>query len=298
MADVQQRSSWLLGLGLAAALVVPALCNAQTASSAAPAAAVDQAARALLPAKNKSSGTLEVATSLQWPPFDFKTADGQPDGLDIRLMRALAARLGLTPNFTDVKFPAIVPGVSTGRFDAGVDQLAETPERLKIVQYVDYYKGGLGLLVRHGVTDVTIAHLCGRTLCLTQGSSQVAVAQRISDQCVAAKDKPITLQYFPDSADTYLAVANGRGDGFLTDRAVGVYVAQRNDKLSMTQGTLAGTTSLAGIVIAKDNAELAAAFRRALEDMVRDGSYEKILDQFGVADAALTLEEVQKGGAK
>lgn len=284
MAHGSRRKLNLMGVALVASLF-SLTCRAQ---------GVDPAARAALPDKIRQSGTLEVATSLQWPPFDFKSESGQPDGIDIRLATALAKRLGLTPRFTDVKFPAIVPGVSTGRFDIGVDQLAETPERQKVVQFVDYYGSALGLLVRNGTTRIDVTHLCGRTLALTQGSSQVAVAQHLSAQCTASGEKPIALLYYPDSADTYLAVANGRGDGFLTDQAVGVYIARQNNKLAMTPGTLRDTRSLAGIVIAKDNDQLAKALRLALLDMMHDGSYRKLLAEYGVADAALSPAEVEK----
>jgi polar amino acid transport system substrate-binding protein len=274
----------LVGLILIASLVSLA-CRAQE---------IDPAARAALPEKNKQSGVLEVATSLQWPPFDFKSESGQPDGIDLRLVTALAKRLSLTPKFTDVKFPAIVPGVATGRFDIGVDQLAETPERQKVVQFVDYYGSALGLLVRKGTMGIDVTQLCGHTLALTQGSSQVAVAQRVSAQCVADGKKAIGLLYYPDSADTYMAVANGRGDGFLTDQAVGVYIARQNDKLEMLPGTLQGTRSLAGIVIAKDNNALAKALRLALLDMMHDGSYQKLLAEYGVADASLTPTDLEE----
>lgn len=286
MTNARRRARLLrvtLGLVLAAWLL-PAASWAQ---------GVDAAARAALPDKNRQSGTLEVATSLQWPPFDFKTDDGKPDGLDIRLVTALAARLGLKTNFTDVKFPAIVPGVQTGRFDIGVDELNATPERRKVVQFVAYYRGGLGLLVRQDSHGLSVSQLCGLTLALTQGSSQVAVAQRASQNCVAAGKKPNSFQYFPDSADTYMAVANGRGDGFLTDRAVGVYVARHNGKLTMTEGTLADTRDVSGIVIAKDNDKLAEAIRLALLSMLKDGSYQKLLNDYGVGSAALSQSDVQ-----
>jgi polar amino acid transport system substrate-binding protein len=255
--------------------------------------AVDRVARADLPAKIKQSGVLQVATSLQWPPFDYKSDAGQPDGIDIRLVKAIAERLGLKPEFTDVKFPSIVPGVSTGRFDIGVDQLAETPARAKVVQFVAYYGSALGLLVRQGST-VNLHTLCGHTLALTQGSSQVAVAQHLSDECESHHEKPISMLYYPDSADTYIAVANGRGDGFLTDTAVGVYIVRHNGKLTMTPGSLPETRSLAGIVINKENTELANAVRLALVETMRDGTYKKILAEYGVADAALTPSEVHK----
>jgi polar amino acid transport system substrate-binding protein len=285
-----------LMLSVGAVLLVLANSSAPLAQQSSSGAGVDPAAEAALPASVKSAGILRVATSLQWPPFDFKAEDGQPDGIDIRLVKAIAKKLGLTPEFTDVKFPTIVPGVSDGRFDIGVDQLAETPERRKIADFVRSYKCGLGLLVRQGTTGIDINHLCGHTLALTQGSSQVAVAQRISDECVKNGHKGIEFLFFPNSADTYLAVANGRGDGFLTDKAVGIYIAQHNNKLHMLPEILAGTESVAGIVIAKNNSELAKAVRLALVSLIRDGTYKQVLDQFGVADSGLTEAEVQASG--
>lgn len=281
------RQGRLPGLLIGATLLAGLLSPSSSAQG------TDAAARAALPDKNLQSGTLDVATSLQWPPFDFKTDDGKPDGLDIRLVTAIAERLGLKPAFTDVKFPAIVPGVQTGRFDIGVDELNATTERRKIVQFVPYYRGGLGLLVRQDSNGLSVSQLCGLTLALTQGSSQVAVAQRESEKCVAAGKKPISMQYFPDSADTYMAVANGRGDGFLTDRAVGVYVAQHNGKLTMTEGTLPDTRDVSGIVVAKDNDKLANAIRLALLGMLKDGSYQKLLDHYGVGTAALNEADLQ-----
>ena len=111
---------------------------------------VNDAARAALPAAIRQAGVLKVATALQWPPFDFQGPDGTPQGLDIDLVRALAARLGLSPEFTDVKFPAITPAVGNGRFDIGVDEIDDTPERRQTVQLVDYYVAGVQLLVRPG----------------------------------------------------------------------------------------------------------------------------------------------------
>ena len=255
--------------------------------------AVVTAARDALPEAIKQAGALRLATSLQWPPFDYTNGKGDAEGIDIDLIRLIAEKLGLRLELTNVKFPSIVPGVTTGRFDVGMDQLARTPEREKVAQFVVYFRSSLGLLVRKGVTGVDVHHLCGRTLALTQGSSQVAVAQRLSDACVKAGNKAIGFLFFPTSADTYLAVSNGRGDGFLTGEAVGVYIADHDDKLHMTREILPETSDLAGIVIAKGNDQLATALRLALVSAIEDGSYAKILTQYGAEDGALTVAEVR-----
>ncbi len=200
----------LFGLAL---MIIASPASAQT---------VVDAARAALPEATRASGVLKVATSLQWPPFAFAAPGGGPDGIDIRLVRLLAAKLGLRPGFDDIKFPSIVPGVAAGRYDIGVDQIGHTEERAKVAGFVDYYASGYGLLVRQGsASGLDVNHLCGRTLAVTQGSAQVAVAAQLSANCVKAGEAAIATLIFPDSADTYLAVANGRGDGFLADRRHG-----------------------------------------------------------------------------
>jgi polar amino acid transport system substrate-binding protein len=250
-------------------------------------------ARAALPASVRDAGVLKVATSLQWPPFDYKAENGQPDGIDIRLVTLLAGKLGLRPDFTDVKFPAIVPGVANGRFDIGVDQIGVTPERLKAVDFLNYYNSGYGLLVRAGAAGLDASDLCGHTLVLTQGSAQVGLADQLSAACTQAGKKPIAMLNFPDSADTYLALANGRGDGFLSDPAVGAYIARGNPKLTMTTGTLPGHSLISGIVIARGNTALRQALLLALESAVADGSYSKLLDDFSASQGALTLEQIR-----
>lgn len=261
---------------------------------AAPASAqIVDAARAALPASVRAAGVLRVATSLQWPPFDFTTENGAPDGIDIRLMKLLAEKLGLRAQIEDLKFPAIVPGVASGRFDAGVDQINITAERAKVADFVPYSQDGIGLLVRKGTTGIDINDLCGRTLVLTQGSAQVGIADKLSAKCVAAGQKPIAFLNYPNSADTYLALANGRGDGFLIGKASGVNIARGNDKLAMLPATLANSLSVSGIVVAKGNTAMHEALRLALESAVADGSYRKILDDFDVPDEALTVEQIR-----
>lgn len=290
MMKTGNRGSWIGGLGLAIGLALLGLWGAQNTAAAAD---VVQEARAALPDNVRKVGMLRIATSLQWPPFGYKNDKGDAEGIDIDLLKLLAAKLGLTVDLTDVKFPTIIPGVSTGRFDLGANQMARTAEREKVAQFVVYFRSKMGLLVRKGVTDVDVDHLCGRTLALTQGSSQVAVAQRLSDNCVKGGKKEIGFLFYPNSADTYLAVGNGRGDGFLTGQAVGAYIAKHNDKLHMTKSTLADTASIAGIVVDKGNDQLAKAVRLALESAIKDGSYRKILEKYSAADGALTINEVR-----
>jgi polar amino acid transport system substrate-binding protein len=272
-------------------LLATALLLAPIAARAA--AQVAEAARAALPESVRAAGVLKVATSLQWPPYAFTSEAGTPDGIDIRLVRLLAEKLGLRAEIEDVKFPAIVPGVSSGRYDVGLNQINITAERAKIVDFVPYSQDGMGLLIRRGTPALDVNDLCGRTLDLTQGSAQIGIAERLSADCTKSGKQAITFQMYPNSADTYLALANGRGDCFMIGRASGVYIAQKNDKLELTKPILANFNTISGIVIAKGNKPMQDAIRLALEAALQDGSYQRILNEFGVPDGALTLEQIR-----
>lgn len=61
----------------------------------------------------------------------------------------------------------------------------------------------------------------------------------------------------------------------------------------MTATTLPGLNTVSGIVIAKGNTALHEALPFALESALADGSYAKIMADFGVPDGALTVEQIR-----
>jgi polar amino acid transport system substrate-binding protein len=242
-----------------------------------------------LPPSIKSSGVLKVATNYGWPPFDFKGSNGKGQGLDVDLVSAIAKQLGVKAEFTNLDFSSIIPSVANGRFDVAANEFSDIASRHKVVQFVDYFRAGLGVLVRKDYKgDISPTNLCGHTLSLTTGSSQVETAQAISKKCVAAGKKPIKFVMFSDSAPTILAVANGRAEAFLTDVAVGVYLTRTSNKtLKELPGTVPGSEQNAGIVIAKDNTQLAKAIQKALQALMKNGQYHKLLVKWGVPNQGL-----------
>ncbi|WP_320176571.1 transporter substrate-binding domain-containing protein [Roseovarius pacificus] len=254
---------------------------------------VVEEARAALPAEMRDSGILRVATNFSWPPFAYKDESGKETGIDIELVKLLAAKLGLEPEYEDLKFPSIIPGVSNGRYDVGVNQFGITAERQEVAQFLPYFDTGFSLLVPEGKTEIDINNLCGKTIVITQGSALVSVVQDRSDKCVAAGDPEINLIFFKNTADTLLALTNGRGDGFVTARPVGIYISETSEGLDVASGTLEDYNSINGIALGKDRNDLFDALFLALKSAIEDGSYSEVLGMFDSADGGLSLEQVE-----
>lgn len=257
------------------------------ASSPLRAQEVVETARDLLPADVRASGTLQVAGPMIWPPYNWIDENQQYTGWEVELVRIIAAKLGLEPSFSDIKFATVIPSIESGRYDLAVGQLGITAARTEIVDFVPNSFSRLGMLVGNGHEDLDVNNLCGHELALTLGSTQTAVVDSLSQKCVAEGKPAIEINEFPDTANSYLAVANGRAEGFILTGAVAAHIASQNPALAASPTRVEGYESVSGLMISKGRPEFRAALVAAFESAMEDGSYVAVLEKYGVSDIAV-----------
>ena len=121
------RHGALLGLVLVVALTA-AGCGEKsdtgggsTGTTAGAAPAVDEALAAKVPDAVKSDGKIVIGTDSSYPPNEFLDTDGKTVvGWDVDLFNAVAAKLGLKTEYESAVFDAIIPGLQSGKYEAGV----------------------------------------------------------------------------------------------------------------------------------------------------------------------------------
>src|SRR6266542_1917058 len=75
-------------------------------------------------------GKLLIGTDSTYAPSEFLDTDGKTViGFDVDLFNAVAAKLGLTTQWTSAKFDAIIPGVESGKYEVGVSSFTINDER-------------------------------------------------------------------------------------------------------------------------------------------------------------------------
>lgn len=222
--------------------------------------------------KTITPGTLTVGTTSDSKPNAY-IENGQFKGFDLDLTRAIAAKLNLKVEFSAIDFPGLFPAVASGRFDMGAASTAGTVERQKIVDFSDGYLGGyLGVLTKKtsGITKDN-ASTNGKRLGLLQGSIQEAYAKKFLPGA--------TLVMFPDNNSGVSALESGRIDAYFLDYVVGTdYMAQHAD---LTQPIALPAFDLpAAFPMKKGNTALEAAVNKALVEVVKDGTWLKLYDQY------------------
>jgi polar amino acid transport system substrate-binding protein len=256
-----------------------------TGNSAGSGIAKDDAAAKLLPADIAKSGKLVVGTDPTYAPNEYKDESGKPIGWGIEIAAGIAGKLGLTPEYQVSKFDNIIPSVTGGKADIGESSFTDTVEREKQVDFVNYYTAGIQWASAKG-KDVDPDNACGLKVAVqatTYEDTDEVPAK--SDACVAAGKAAIDKLKFDTQDAATNAVVLGQADALSADSPVTLYaIAQTKGKLQPAGKSF--DVAPYGIVV-KKGSELTKAIQAAVQSMVDDGSYKKILDKWGVADGGI-----------
>lgn len=247
---------------------------------------VDDAAVALLPAAVKDSGVLRIGTDAEYPPNEYKDANGNPVGWGVDLADAISAKLGLEPKWEILGFDSIIPRIQEGALDMGSSSFTDTLERQKSVDFVNFLNAGSQWVGQAG-SDVDPDDACGLTIAVQATTVQETdELPAKSEACVAAGKDPIDVLKFDGQPEVTQAVVDGRAAAFSADLPVSVdAVAQLDGKLE-TVGEMFDAAPY-GFATQKDS-DMTKAVQAALQSLMDDGTYLEILTSAGFESGALT----------
>lgn len=252
----------------------------------------DPALKSLLPADILKRGYIVAGTNPNTPPTTFYKEDNKTlAGREIDIMNAVGERLGIAVQWRDTGgFDNIIPGLKTGRYDVALSNINATPARLKQIDFVGYYSASLlGIISRKdaGVTPFkSLNDVCGKEVGAGSGTTQVTRLEEASKACETAGKPPIRVAIFPDRPAGVQAVVSGRVPFFLGPYEGLLWQTKVIKPLTMT-GEI--TVSDAPVSVAFPKASpLEPAVQAALNSLIKDGSYRKILDNWGIGFGAVT----------
>lgn len=295
------------GLALAVGL---SACSAEATPPAGagtlPAVDVDPAAAAALPESYKKAGVIKVASDIPYPPMEMFDENQQLTGLDYDLAQALGGKLGVRLELQTQAFDSIIPSLQSGKNDIIMSGMNDTAERQQTLDFVDYFHAGFSILVPEGNPEkiTTVLDLCGRNVAVQKATVQAEILRGYDQQCVDKGSGPIKVSELPLETDVQTAVRSGKADADVVDSAVAAYAAK-----TAGNGTIfdivkdpanpAGYSPVySGIGVLKEDAGLSKALLAALQSLIADGSYDKILAKYDLSDYTVKEAGINLGGTE
>jgi polar amino acid transport system substrate-binding protein len=241
-------------------------------------------------------GVISVGSDIAYAPIEFFEEGTQNAvGLDIDIMNAMAEVLGVEAEFTQVAdFAAIVEDVQSRRYDAVMSAISITSERQAEIDMIPYFGPvGTGILVAAGNPEGIAGpeDLCGKAISAQVGTIQVEQIEGGEDyegiNTTTCADNPATLTTFPDNPTAVQELTLGRVVASLSDDPVAQYSALQSDGELEVAVTRFPDAAEYGIGINKESTELRSVLEDALEQIIADGTYADILEEWGQTDFAI-----------
>lgn len=219
------------------------------------------------PAKAK---VLKVGAEMTFPPFEFQE-EGNKEyvGFDMDLAKAVAKQMGYELEVQNIGFDGLIPALEAGNIDMIVSGMSITEERSKKVAFSKpYYKSGLSIVVKSDNNSITsFKDLEGKKIAVQIGTTGAEEARKIKDA---------NVREYNSNSEAYMELKAGGVDAVVNDLPVNqYYLVTSGEKNAKLVGDVMNAEEY-GMAVTKKNTELIEKVNKALDELKKNGEYEKI----------------------
>ncbi|QJW45589.1 basic amino acid ABC transporter substrate-binding protein [bacterium BFN5] len=219
---------------------------------------------------------LKVGAETTFPPFEFQDETSKDYvGFDIDLAKAIGKQIGYEVQIQNIGFDGLIPALDAGNIDMIASAMSITDERAKKVNFSNpYYKSGLSIVVNSSNNSInSFKDLEGKRIAVQIGTTSAEEARKI---------KNAQVREFNSNSEAYMELKNNGVDAVVNDLPVNAYyLTKTGAKDAKLVGEVANSEDY-GLATAKKNTELNEKINKALDELKKNGEYDKIyLKWFG-----------------
>ncbi|MET7439651.1 ABC transporter substrate-binding protein [Streptomyces sp. NPDC005496] len=261
-----------------------------------------------LPQAIRDKGVIKVGSDIAYAPVEFKDDSGKTVGIDPDLADALGKQLGVKFEFENGTFDTLLTGLRSKRYDMAMSAMTDTKDRQegidsetgkKVgegVDFIDYFTAGVSIYTPKGKTQgiKTWSDLCGKKIALQRGTVSEDLAKAESKKCTGGKK--ITIEAYDNDQQAQTRLRAGGADAGSSDFPVAAYAVKTSG--GGKDFEIVGDQVEAapyGIAVAKSSTQLRDALKAALDAIIKDGSYDKVISKWGVDAGAVKSAEINGG---
>ena len=262
---------------LAASLGLAGCSGGASSSSSSSSASSSSAAEEATEVTLLNDGQLTIITSPDYPPFE-NIENGELEGFEIDLAKAVAEQMGLEPNFVQMQFDTIIPAITAGgQGDVGMSGFSVDPDRAKEIDFTESYyidDQAVAVMQNSGITEenaATALNAAGMIIAVQTGTTGEAYVQ--------ATFPNAPVQGYGNSTDCFAAMQSGQANAVGTNHAV----VQRMIDTAYGDAQIVievATGEEYAAVVAQDNPELTKQINEALKALEENGTIEELTNKW------------------
>lgn len=226
----------------------------------------------------QAAGSIKFGTEGTYPPYTYHDASGKLVGFDVDIARAVAAKMGVKPEFVEGRWDGLIAGLSAKRYDAVINQVGITPERQAKFAFSDpYITSKAVLIVRDNNAQIkSFADLRDQKAAQSLTSNYAKLAQKYGAELVPTDGFNQSLEL----------VISGRAAATLNDNLSYLDFRQHKPNAPLKVVAVAEQGADSAILVRKDQPQLVQALNQALSEIRADGTYHTISQRYFGSDVS------------
>ncbi|MBE6719564.1 MAG: transporter substrate-binding domain-containing protein [Ruminococcaceae bacterium] len=225
----------------------------------------------------EEGGTLTMATNAEFPPYEF-VEGGEIVGIDAEIAQAIADKLGMELKIENVEFSSVLAGVQSGKYDMGMAGITVTPEREEAGIFSNSYAKGVQVVIVNEDSGITsVDDILDKKLKVgvqTSTTGDIYASDTVENGGFGEEN----VVKYDNGAVAVQALKSGKVGCVIIDNEPAKSYVAANEGLKILETAYADEDY--AIYFSKDDTELRDKVNKALEELIADGTVEKIVNKY------------------
>lgn len=211
---------------------------------------------------------LIVAGDRNLPPYEYVDDNGDYNGFNVDVMRAIALEMGFQITILPMEWESAQKALIEGRVDA-IQGMRRTAEREDIYDFSDrYFDNSYSIFAPNNSFIKSLDGLIDKTVAAQRGDASYQLLRKIQG---------VTIVFVPDQRRAIELVSRGEVDAAVGNTLTGIYFINSlglNDQVDIAVTDLNPSTY--GIAVRHGDLSLLGQLNQGLTDVKNSGTYDKI----------------------
>lgn len=219
-----------------------------------------------------ADGVLTVGTNAEFPPFEYVGDDGEPDGFDMALVKAIGEKMGVEVQIENMEFASLVSSIGS-KIDIAAAGMTVTDERKETVDFTNSYYEAVQYVILPADSEIATADdLKDKTIGVQLGTTGDFIAEELTSN----------VSQYNKAVDAVNDLVNGRVDLVIIDKNPAlVFESKFEGQVVAVDGAEFGfEPEEYAIALPKGDTALADQINAAIDELKADGTFDELVKTY------------------
>lgn len=224
----------------------------------------------------KQKGELTIGLEGTYSPFSYRK-NGKLTGFEVDLGKAVAKEMGLKAKFVPSKWDSLVAGLGSGKYDVVMNDITQTPERVKKYNFsTPYIQSRYVLIVPKDSNIKNLKQIKGKKIVAGTGTNNADVVKKYQGNIVPSGE----------FSNSLAMVKQGRAEGTVNSREAWYAYSKKNSTKGLKMIDVSNEVKPAKIsaLFNKKDTAVESSYNQALKKLQKDGTVKKLSQKYFNAD--------------